>query len=234
MCPPLSARITASTQDTGTPNRADADAISARHASTESAWAGTLAKCSPAMANSRRARINTPDRDHSDPILAPLRDVGLLVEREEAPLRSCDPVSEARDSLLDYTHTSRNWRFLPSALAALWSANVRIRFLGLGATIDMLQSRKASAAVSGAAAPIEIPSIAAAFETCARLIRSHDRCLVRSLAITHFLARRGIMADMVIGVRLRPFAAHSWVQLGTSLLNDRVDHVRSYQPILVL
>lgn len=41
--PPLSARMTRSTQATGTPNHVDASAISRRQRSTESAWAGMAA-----------------------------------------------------------------------------------------------------------------------------------------------------------------------------------------------
>jgi hypothetical protein len=39
------------------------------------------------------------------------------------------------------------------------------------------------------------------------------RCLVRSLVLTRLLARRGMQATLVIGVRAEPeFAAHAWVE----------------------
>jgi Transglutaminase-like superfamily len=38
------------------------------------------------------------------------------------------------------------------------------------------------------------------------------RCLGRSLVLTALLARRGIPATLVIGVRPEPFAAHAWVE----------------------
>ena len=38
------------------------------------------------------------------------------------------------------------------------------------------------------------------------------RCLTSSLVLTALLARRGIPATLVIGVRLDPFAAHAWVE----------------------
>jgi Transglutaminase-like superfamily len=40
------------------------------------------------------------------------------------------------------------------------------------------------------------------------------RCLTRSLVLTSLLARRGIPATLVIGVRPEPFAAHAWVDHG--------------------
>ena len=42
-----------------------------------------------------------------------------------------------------------------------------------------------------------------------------SRCLVRSLVLSRLLARRGIPATFVIGVRLEPdFEAHAWVESG--------------------
>jgi Transglutaminase-like superfamily len=38
------------------------------------------------------------------------------------------------------------------------------------------------------------------------------RCLTTSLVLIALLARRGIPATVVIGVRLDPFAAHAWVE----------------------
>ena len=42
-----------------------------------------------------------------------------------------------------------------------------------------------------------------------------SRCLVRSLVLSRLLARRGIPASLVIGVKLDPeFEAHAWVESG--------------------
>jgi hypothetical protein len=38
------------------------------------------------------------------------------------------------------------------------------------------------------------------------------RCLTKSLVLSALLARRGIAATLVIGVRPEPFAAHAWVE----------------------
>jgi hypothetical protein len=48
-----------------------------------------------------------------------------------------------------------------------------------------------------------------------------SRCLVRSLVLTALLARRGIAATLIIGVRSEPkFEAHAWVECaGTPLLS---------------
>ncbi|RZI56887.1 MAG: lasso peptide biosynthesis B2 protein [Rubrivivax sp.] len=63
---------------------------------------------------------------------------------------------------------------------------------------------------------------------------ARDRCLHDSLALTMFLASEGHRARWVIGVKLSPFGAHSWVQYGRTVLNDQHDYVRAFRPILVV
>lgn len=69
----------------------------------------------------------------------------------------------------------------------------------------------------------------------ARLLRSAvDRCLPRSIALALCLASDGIRANVVIGVKLAPFGAHCWVQQRADVLNDSVEEVLRYRPILVI
>lgn len=77
-------------------------------------------------------------------------------------------------------------------------------------------------------------TVADAYERLALVTAAHDRCLVRSLAVARHLAAAGVNADLVFGVRLRPFAAHCWVQIGRALVNDRVETVRTFTPIRVV
>ncbi len=59
-------------------------------------------------------------------------------------------------------------------------------------------------------------------------------CLFDSLALLKFLARYGQYPRWVFGVQLGPFGAHCWVQSGDIVLNDTVERVRSYTPIMVI
>ena len=59
-------------------------------------------------------------------------------------------------------------------------------------------------------------------------------CLSDSLALAEFLLKRGASADLVFGVKLTPFAAHAWIQTSDTILNDHVDHVREFTPVLVV
>jgi hypothetical protein len=65
------------------------------------------------------------------------------------------------------------------------------------------------------------------------VMTSKDRCLLDSLALIQFLASERLFPHWVIGVKTRPFGAHAWVQLGALVLNDRLERVRRFTPILV-
>jgi len=68
-----------------------------------------------------------------------------------------------------------------------------------------------------------------------RLIRTAaDRCLPRSIALALCLIAKGVRAQVVIGVKLRPFGAHCWLQAEGQTLNESVAEVHRYQPILVI
>jgi hypothetical protein len=58
-------------------------------------------------------------------------------------------------------------------------------------------------------------------------------CLVRSAMLIRFLRRHGLRADWVFGVRLCPFTAHCWVQVEDVCLNDDVERLVAYTPIMV-
>jgi hypothetical protein len=69
----------------------------------------------------------------------------------------------------------------------------------------------------------------------AKLLRSPaNRCLPRSMALADRLYRAGFGVRLVIGVRLRPFAAHCWVQDEDIVLNDTAEEVSTFTPIFAL
>lgn len=76
--------------------------------------------------------------------------------------------------------------------------------------------------------------LAGAFAFSALLLGATDRCLVRGIAATRACRRRGLAAALVFGVRVDPFAAHCWVQLGEEILVGDFDQVRLFTPILTV
>jgi hypothetical protein len=63
---------------------------------------------------------------------------------------------------------------------------------------------------------------------------SSDRCLFHALALLNFLARYGAHPTWVIGVCARPWAAHSWLQLGNCVLDSSPEEMCQFTPILAI
>jgi len=79
-----------------------------------------------------------------------------------------------------------------------------------------------------------LADVAAAFEQLGGFITPIDQCVPRSVAVMRRSIALGLAPTLVIGVRLRPFAAHCWVQHQKLLVNERVDRARNFTPILTV
>jgi hypothetical protein len=63
---------------------------------------------------------------------------------------------------------------------------------------------------------------------------SRDKCLYDCLVLLEFLGYFKLFPTLVIGVTTFPFQAHCWLQCGSLVLTDYVEHVRVYTPILAV
>ncbi|TMN24202.1 lasso peptide biosynthesis B2 protein [Pseudoxanthomonas sp. X-1] len=72
------------------------------------------------------------------------------------------------------------------------------------------------------------------FRRSRRYVPVDPICLLDSLAMTRFLAKRGLHANIVFGVTSNPFSAHCWVQAGDLALNDTVGHTSAFVQIRVV
>ncbi|MDR7193281.1 lasso peptide biosynthesis B2 protein [Luteimonas terrae] len=59
-------------------------------------------------------------------------------------------------------------------------------------------------------------------------------CLVDSISLIRFLARRGLFAHLVFAVTGAPFSAHCWAQVGDLVLNETVGNTHAHTPIRVV
>ena len=75
---------------------------------------------------------------------------------------------------------------------------------------------------------------AAAFQTLLPWIPGQGLCLYRSFLLLRMLNGAGLDAIWVFGVRTWPFAAHCWLQVGETVVDDDLDHVAGYAPILAV
>lgn len=79
-----------------------------------------------------------------------------------------------------------------------------------------------------------VTEAAIAFNRTRPYVPIETRCLIDSLSMVRFLAKRGLHSNLVMGVACDPFSAHAWVQHGALVLNDSVGNAQAYAPILVI
>lgn len=69
------------------------------------------------------------------------------------------------------------------------------------------------------------------FNHARRYVPIEPSCLLDSLSLVRFLARRGLHANIIFGVTPQPWAAHCWAQAGDLALNETVCDANAYTPI---
>jgi hypothetical protein len=123
-----------------------------------------------------------------------------------------------------------------TAHAALRLAQARLllRCRSLDRIVKHIAQRKRRLSRTAEDAHAVAGEIGAAFERTSFLLAPLDQCLPRAIALAHALIDRKVRPQLVIGVKLRPFAAHCWVQHGQMLVTDDVDHVRTFTPIVAV
>jgi hypothetical protein len=152
-----------------------------------------------------------------------------------APITPCHAPALPDRSLAETTHRtgiSSRWE-TGRAMLALSAASFRLRYRGLERALADIRARK-SHLVSHQQHERVIEAIAQGYQGTRTFMSDQDRCLVRSLAISRRLLTAGVAPDLVLAVKLQPFQAHCWVQLGPLLINERRDVVRDYTAILIV
>lgn len=161
-----------------------------------------------------------------------LRGTGLIV-----PTDAFHPISPANGirptrSLVERRDIAVRVRptLLPEIAARLLTARYRIGRKRLPEAVAALRARSQRSTRAGTAAE----DLAPVYLASRRLIPLEPNCLRDSLALASYLKRRRAPFKLVIGVKLSPFAAHCWLQVGDLVLNDSLDSVADFHPILVV
>lgn len=180
------------------------------------------------------ARLIEQQNSDSNTTIRRLLGRGLLVDNEidgklpalprvEQPVTSL--AEEAAERQPSYSLTEI-WRFFGAAA----SASKDLRFRPIEQTVRRVERRKPSYAT----VPDynEISDLYGIFQALRPYYPRPYLCLFDSLALIHFLARYGLFPQWVYGVQLEPFNAHCWIQVDDRVINDTVDGVRNYTPIM--
>lgn len=69
---------------------------------------------------------------------------------------------------------------------------------------------------------------------CVYFYDPRDKCMLNTLSLIRYLARRGCFPKWYIGVQIRPFTAHCWVEDEDFIYGDSLGNCREFRPILVV
>ena len=120
-------------------------------------------------------------------------------------------------------------------LTACGRAAFRLRWRSIEDIVRAVERRKMKHGEKGKKAGLPIVAeITSRFDRLRPWFPRKYLCLFDSLALIEFLARHNEFPTWVFGVQTEPFRAHCWVQQGEAVLNDRLDRVRSFTPIMAI
>lgn len=177
---------------------------------------------------------------------APSSSVSKLVERKilvNGPIDSdCTPLhnteTPTHSAMEELVHTKRaTFGELLDTLVIVGSTNHQLKTRSLKQILENLASlREKQTSKTSMSRPSEARAleVAAAFRSARIYVPIDMCCLLDSIAMIKFLAKRAVHADLVFGVTGDPFSAHCWAQHGATVLNDALGHALALTPIKVI
>jgi Transglutaminase-like superfamily len=173
-----------------------------------------------------------------DEVARALLEKGILSERSDAGKDATPVIVHAPShEILPQEFGERpplRWGTIAQFLRSTAAAAIAIRRWPLERVIDRVKARNQAHRAEVIEA-VQLQRLITLFATMRPVLFSaRDACLFESLALSEFLARHGVYPTWIFGVQARPFAAHCWLQLDGSVLNDTVDHVIGYTPIMAV
>lgn len=188
--------------------------------------------CLPGVALTARVDAGRTAIDIDSPaLLGELREAGLTTEAQapRAPWRA--PPRPEVCTLRREVEAPR-LRDVPEGARAVTDLWVAYRGRSLAELLKMMPSPKGDAPSTGSLD--EVVRIAIRFQRWAPFAPTSAKCLLRTFMLRRLLRRRGQDALWVFGVRTRPFGAHCWLQADGIVLDDDVDRIAAFEPILVV
>jgi hypothetical protein len=116
------------------------------------------------------------------------------------------------------------WAVIAKCIVLFPLVGLSVRRRGFSRTVTVLERRSQRRPDPTAASAVPLMVEAVQIAARRRVLRS--RCLVQSMVLWFLLRRRGVDASLVIGApptMVNGDAAHAWVELGGSPVNDTPD-----------
>jgi hypothetical protein len=133
----------------------------------------------------------------------------------------------------DAGSTSRSAQFprVAAVLIAAGTASLWLRLRGIEWIVHTLSRRVDQTPLNE---DLTKELVAQFYDSRPFLFSARNACLFDSLALMLLLRRFRVCPRWIFGIRTGPFAAHCWLQHGNIVLNDTVENVRSYTPIMLV
>jgi hypothetical protein len=126
-----------------------------------------------------------------------------------------------------------SWIHAPGFFLSCARASRQLRNQPFRSIISSVRTRKHRNAPATFPSDLERPHrLIAAFDTLRLFYPRPYLCIFDSLALVEFLAGHGLFPEWVFGVTAEPFEAHCWVQGAGTVLNDTLQRVSAFTPIL--
>ena len=112
----------------------------------------------------------------------------------------------------------------------LLAVRVHLKVRGFGASLAAAR-RLAKRAGGAGLTPEEVERTAYRVAVAAAFFPGRAVCLEQSLALYVLLRRRGVRADLRLGVQVYPFYAHAWVELDGEPVNEDPERVARFRAL---
>lgn len=158
---------------------------------------------------------------------------GLLVRHLQPPLiAGVAPPARPTRSALPWSVEAVRWRDAAAVTAATVDLAYRYRGRPFVEIIQTARGRKLRPrALSG---DTSLEAVVGAFHRWVPYAPVSGKCLLRSFMLLRLLQRCGHDAVWVFGVATWPFQAHCWLQRGDTVLDDTVERLAPFHPIVAI
>lgn len=114
--------------------------------------------------------------------------------------------------------------------AMIAATRLALRYLGFARSVAMVR-RLAGDRAEASAAPAVVDSVMMQVISAAAFFPGRAECLEQSLVAYVLLRRRGVPAQLKLGVQPYPFHAHAWVELNGRAISEPDDYIAQFVPV---
>lgn len=171
----------------------------------------------------------TADEQHGDALL----DAGIIVRSSTGDKPApCQRIQPSRTSVFTESQRVSPLHVASALTRRLWW-RARLRKLPFIRNIGSIEQRKLGVSEQ-AVSPRTLAHLDQAYRRAAMILSARDQCLSTALSLASWLIALGVRHDLILGVKLNPFQAHSWVEVDGMVIADDPDQVRPFCPIRII